>query len=283
MRHYRPSTTNSMARAAAIGRHHWLARGGLALLVMASLTLVWLSKSDSRFIGHIRTTITDGLVPLVAALSTPAEFTHKMNARLDAYLTVYSENERLKKENESLMQWQNIAKQLQAENESLRHLANLKEPAALTYVSARVVGGSGHLYSRAVTLDSGADDGITRYQAVLTHEGLVGRIKDTGKESAQVIAITDINSRIPVVAESSRDKAILTGDNSPYPVLRYLPEETGVHVGERIITASDGGVFPAGLVVGEVKAIEGNTIRIEPYVDFDRMEYVRVVAPPTLP
>lgn len=280
MRHYRTTRITSTARAAAFGRGQWLAKGGLVLLVAASLALVWLSKNDSRVITHIRMTITDGLVPLVEALSTPAQFAEELNARLDAYLNVYAENERLKKENERLVQWQNLAKQLQAENESLRALADLKDAPGLSFVSARVVGGGGQLYSQTVTLDSGTREGVERYQAVMTHEGLVGRIKEVGGGSAQVIAITDINSRIPVVAENSRDKAILTGDNGPMPVLRYLPEETGIHVGERIVTASDGNVFPAGLVVGEVASIDGNTIRIQPYVDFGRLEYVRVVSAP---
>lgn len=278
MRHYRAIHASSSARAAAMGRQGWLVRSGLVLLVMASLTLVWLSKNDHRIVTHIRTTITDGMVPLVAALSAPAEFAQKVSARLDAYLFVYSENERLKKENERLVQWQNLAKQLQAENASLRQLSGLKEADALGYVTARVVGGNGHLYHHQVTLDSGTREGVARYQAVVTHEGLVGRIKDAGQNSAQVIAITDINSRIPVIGELSRDKAILAGNNSPQPVLRYLPQEPALHVGERIITSSNGDVFPAGLVVGEVAAIEGNTIRIQPYVDFSRLEYVRVVA-----
>lgn len=278
MRYYRATSTSSKARAGAVARGHWVARVGLALLVMASLALVWLSKNDSRIVSNVRTTITDGLVPLVSALSAPAEFAQKANARLDAYLTVYNENERLRSENARLVQWQNLATQLQAENESLRQLSGLKEAPALSYVTARVVGSGGHLYNNVVTLDAGNANGVARYQAVLTHEGLVGRVKETGHGSAQVIAITDINSRIPVIAETSRDKAILAGDNSALPVLRYLPEETGIHVGERIITASDGGIFPAGLVVGEVSKIDGNTIRIQPYVNFDRLEYVRVVA-----
>lgn len=275
MRHYR---TTSTARTAAINKNQWLIRGGLALLVSTSLALVWLSKNDSRITTHIRTAITDGLVPVMQALSAPAEFAESVNARLDAYFAVYAENERLKKENARLVQWQNIAQQLKAENSSLRRLAHLKETPALSYVSARTVGGMGHLYSQTITLDSGEDDGVQRFQAVTTHKGLVGRISAVGKESAQVIAITDINSRIPVIGEASRDKAILSGDNGPMPSLRYVPQETGLHVGERIITSSDGNVFPAGLLVGEVDSIEGNQIRVRPYVDFSRLEYVRVVS-----
>lgn len=275
MRHYRTTTT---ARTSAIHKGQWIARGGLVLLVAASLTLIYLSRNDSRITTNIRTTITDGLVPLVAALSMPAEFLDNANARLDAYLSVYAENERLKKENERLVQWQNVAQQLEVENQSLRALAGLKDAPVLSYVSSRVVGGAGHLFSHSITLDSGEREGIKSYQAVMTHEGLVGRIKDVGQMSAQVIAITDINSRIPVMGETSRDKAILSGDNSAMPVLHYLPEETGIHVGERVVTTSDGGVFPSGLVVGEVSSIEGNRIRVKPYVDFGKLEYVRIVA-----
>lgn len=276
MRHYR---TTTHARTAAIARHHWLGRGGLVLLVMASLSLIYLSRNDSRIVANIRTTVTDGLVPLVSTLSAPAKFLERVDARVDALLYVYEENDRLKKENARLVQWQNAARRLESENLSLRALVGLRDAPALRYVSARVAGtATGHLYNRTITLDSGTRDGVRPFQAALTYEGLVGRVKDAGLTSAQVIAVTDINSRIPVIGETSRDKAILSGDNTPLPVLRYLPEETGIHAGERIVTTGDGGVFPAGLVVGEVASIEGNRVRVKPYADFGRLEYVRVVA-----
>ncbi len=275
MRHYH---TRSASRTAALSRHHWMARGGFILLVALAVTLIWLSQADNRIATNIRTTVTDGLVPLVATLSAPADFIERANDKFNGILYLYEENARLQKENARLVQWQNVARQLEAENASLRKLAGLKAATDMHYISARIVGSTAHLYSHTIMLDSGSKEGIEPYQAVLTHEGLVGRIKDMGKSSARVIAITDINSRIPVMGESSRDKAILTGDNSDEPLLAHLPEETGVHVGERIITTSDGGVFPAGLVVGEVTAIDGNRVRVKPYVDFHKLEYVRVVA-----
>ena len=67
---------------------------------------------------------------------------------------------------------------------------------------------------------------------------------DVGRRSARVLLITDFNSRIPVVVESSGDQAILEGDNSPVPSLRFLPLKPGFAIGDRVLTSGRGGLLP---------------------------------------
>ena len=60
----------------------------------------------------------------------------------------------------------------------------------------------------------GENDGLTKGQGVLSHEGLIGRVIDTGKTTARVLLMSDVNSRIPVTIEGSQDRAILAGTNN---------------------------------------------------------------------
>ena len=92
-----------------------------------------------------------------------------------------------------------------------------------------------------------------------------------------MLLITDINSRLPVLIEATRARAILVGDNGDKPKLAFLSAAADVSVGDRIITSGQGGMFPAGLPIGVVASVDGTGVRVSPLVDFDRLEMVRVV------
>ncbi len=149
--------------------------------------------------------------------------------------------------------------------------------ARARFVSARVVADPGGAFVRSKIVNSGRREGVTKGQAVITGAGLAGRIFEAGLHSARVLLITDINSRIPVVVESSRDRAILTGDNGPQPRLAFLASSAQVAKGDRIVTSGQGGLFPEGLPIGTVASVKDGVARVVPLVDFDRMEFVRVV------
>ncbi len=106
---------------------------------------------------------------------------------------------------------------------------------SVSYVTARVIANSGGAYVRTLLINAGIEDHVARGQAAITGEGLVGRLTEVGNRAARVLLITDLNSRIPVMIESSHVNAVLAGDNSERPRLMYL------HVsrrGERSATAS---------------------------------------------
>jgi hypothetical protein len=92
-----------------------------------------------------------------------------------------------------------------------------------------------------------------------------------------VLLLTDLNSRVPVVVEDTRHRGVLAGDNSQQPSLLYLPPDAVVEAGQRIVTSGHGGVFPSGLPVGRISTVGENGVRVEPFVDWDRMEYLRLV------
>jgi len=112
---------------------------------------------------------------------------------------------------------------------------------------------------------------------VLSGEGLVGRVAQVGHHASRIMLITDITSRIPVVLENTRTRAILAGDNTDRPRLIYVPAGTQVSPGDRIVTSGHAGAFPAGISVGVVSSVGDSSIRVQPFVDRGRLEIVRVM------
>ena len=86
----------------------------------------------------------------------------------------------------------------------------------------------------------------------MTGDGLVGRVAELGDHAARILLLTDLNSRVPVVIEETRERAILSGDNTERPALAYLPPDARVSSGQRVVTSGSGGVLPAGLPIGTV-------------------------------
>ena len=112
---------------------------------------------------------------------------------------------------------------------------------------------------------------------VLTEAGLIGRVVRAGRSTARLVLVTDFSSRVPVVLERSRVRAILQGDNGPLPTLQFLAPTARVAIGERVLTSGDGGLLPAGLVVGEVAAVHDGVAQVRPVADWSRLDWVAIL------
>jgi rod shape-determining protein MreC len=245
-------------------------------IFLATMFMV-LGKADVLLFDRLRIVIVDATAPIFEAVSQPITTAAAGVRNIGDMLDVFSENQRLREDNARLLEWQDAAWRLEAENERLRKLVNLAPDGARSEISAQVIANSGGAFARNVLVSAGSRDGVARGQAALTADGLVGRVAEVGERASRILLLTDLNSRIPVVLESTRDRAVMAGDNSDQPYLLYLPASAKVAVGDRIVTGGSGGVFPPGLRVGVVASVEGMTVRIEPYAELPRLDYVRIV------
>ena len=252
-------------------------RAGVVLMVTASLTLMVMGKSGNPAISRLQTSISDAAVPVLAVAASPLNALAGGAQWLSDAVHIYSENIALKNQNAQLMQWQSLAKDMQAENASLRALLNVVPAQKRSYITARVVSDLGGPYAHSALIEGGAPAGIRKDQAVISENGLVGRIVESGERSARVLLLDDINSRVPVITEQSREKSILSGSNGNLPVLSYLAAGSKVAVGERVVTTGDGGIFPSGIPVGVVTAIDRGAVTVQPFVDPAKVEFVSVV------
>jgi len=272
----KPRTGSSVLRL-AVPFKALAQRFAVLFLVLAAFGLMLLSKAETVVVERAVTTISDIAAPIMDVLSRPAA---SLNAAIEtardlAYLR--TENERLRRENARLLAWQDAARRLADQNEALQALLDFKPDPRMNHVSARVIGDAGGAYARSMLLNAGRRDGVAKGQAVVTGDGLVGRIVAAGAWSSRVMLLTDINSRVPVTVESSRNRAILAGDNTNLPRLIFLPANAVVRPGDRIVTSGHGGIFPPGLPAGRVVAVGDSGVRIQPFVRLDRLEFVRAI------
>lgn len=254
-----------------------LQRFAILAMIMASLGLMLLGKADTALMERTRTTVDDAVMPMLDVLSQPASTIAKGVEFIQDLANLHAENARLKAENRALMHWQTVAHHLDNENRALRTQLNFIPDPDPAFITGRVIGDTGGAFVHSMLINAGEDDGVRKGLAVLSEGVLVGRIAEVGTRSARILLMTDINARIPVILEGSRAKAILAGDNSSRPRLDHFSPNLTAEPGDRVITSGDGGAFPPGIPVGVVASVHDSVIRIEPFVQRHRLEYVTIV------
>jgi len=255
----------------------FIGSGHAALIFMLAATLL-LTVSFVRpgIFGGMRASVTDAAAPVLVVLSEPFRQAVVVANSITGMSELRAENAQLRTENMRLREWYQTALMLEAENQSLHALLNVKPQPAHRFITARVIADSGTAFVKSAIVAAGKKDYVQAGQAVLSGDGLVGRIIEAGEISARILLLTDINSRVPVLVEGTRQKAILSGNNTDFPVLKYLPRDSDVREGARVITSGNGGMFMPGLPVGEIAMRDGEPF-VRLYADISRLSHVRIV------
>lgn len=246
------------------------------LLILGAVGVLVIGRVDVASVEQVRAQIVDAAAPILDAVGRPVESFNIGLDRIREIYTVFDENQKLRQERDRLLHWQALARKLETDNRALKGLLNFKAGPATSFIAARVVADPGGAFAHSLILNAGARAGVRKGQAAVTGDGLVGRISGVGARSSRLLLITDLNSRIPVVIESIRTRAVMAGTNTGRPRLIHLPAGAAA-VGDRIVTSGHGGVFPGGLPIGVVTSAADGVIEIQPYVNRERIEYVRVL------
>ena len=261
----------------AVAARHWTQRFAFVLLVTLAFGVMLVGKADTVVISRARTLLIDLIAPIMDAASRPIASARDAADQVQELIALKEENARLAHENQTLLEWQTVGRELQSQNAALRELLKFTPDPRATYVTAPVIADTSSSYVRSLIVLAGESDGAVKGQAAITGVGLVGRVLEVGKRASRVLLLTDISARVPVVIERTRDQAVLAGNNSDNPELRYLPRDVDIKVGDRIVTSGIGGNFPSGLPVGEVVRVANGRILVQLYAQLDRMEYLRLV------
>jgi len=252
-------------------------RFAFLFLILAAFALMLLSKAETSAIEKVSNVVVDIFAPLMDGLSQPAAAISDAVSAVRQLANIHAENDRLRRENARLLAWQETSRRLMAQNQALMSLLEYTPDPRAKYIAARVIGDSGGAFVRSMLINSGRRDGLTKGQAAMTGHGLAGRVTSAGLRSARILLITDINSRVPVIVQASRDRAILAGDNSQLPRLVFLPSNASVNSGDIVVTSGHGGIFPAGLPIGRIIRSDDGVVRVNPFVRFEKLEFVRVI------
>jgi len=248
---------------------------GILVFVMFAVFLLW--RIDSPRVERFRAQVVDAVVPNMEWALVPVTKAADLIEGFQSYARLAEQNQELRRELQRMKAWKEAAVQLEEENARLLDLNNVRLDARLSYVTGRVLTDSGSPFRQSVLLNVGARDGLVDGWAAMDGLGLVGRISGVGDQTARVILLSDSSSRIPVTVQPSGQKSLLSGDNTARPPLEFLDERDTVRPGDRVVSSGDGGVFPAGLLVGSVVAGADGRLRVQLSADYSRLEFLRVL------
>ncbi|MGR3462401.1 MAG: rod shape-determining protein MreC [Roseovarius sp.] len=248
---------------------------GILLVCLMGLFLLW--RIDNPRVERFRAQVVDQVVPSMDWAMAPVTGAVRILRDFQSYQRMYEKNRELRRELQQMKAWKEAALQLEQENARLLDLNNVQLDPRLTYVTGVVMADSGSPFRQSVLLNVGARDGIMEGWAAMDGLGLVGRISGLGQNTARVILLTDTSSRLPVTIQPSGQRALVIGDNSSAPLLDFIENPDQVRPGDRVLSSGDGGVFPAGLAVGQVVADPGGRMRVRIAADYERLEFLRVL------
>lgn len=194
----------------------------------------------------------------------------------------HRENQELSAELERLKMANNQLESRAAEADRLAILLGFHQAHPdVPMVAARVIGASADTVSRTIYINRGEKQGLRRNMAVITPEGVVGKIIEVFPNNAQVLLLTDKEAGVGALLAGSRTQSPVGGTGEPLLLMKYVSNEEPVPIGERVLTSGQDRIFPKDLPVGTVVEIKPGTpfkvVRIKPAAHLERLEEVLVL------
>jgi rod shape-determining protein MreC len=194
----------------------------------------------------------------------------------------FLQNEQLKRERESLQRQVAACSETYLENRRLNDLLNLKEKTPYKLIAAHVIARSADNWSSLVIIDKGTHHGIRRGRAVITAKGLAGRVLEAGRFTAKVLLINDPQVGVSAIVARSRQEGLVVGVLGSRLLMKYLPEDADIRIGDNVITSGLTGAYPKGITIGRVTEVAeefsglGRYASIKPEVNLQALEEVMV-------
>ncbi len=267
-----------------VSRHRRGAVLSSALLV-AFLTLTLQARQDSAPVAFAKRALLMTVAPFIKATAWVGGGARAVWRQYVDLRGVQAENRRLRAELQAFQQRLEGLQEMAQENRRLQAFLEMPVPPTGRPVVARVIGKDATNWFRTLLIDRGSNDGLERNIPVLTPQGLVGRVVEVAPIVARVQLATDPVSSVGALLHRTRVTGIAAGDGGAALRLRYLPLMADVAVGDRVVTSGMGGVFPKGIPLGTVVAVERRSgalfqeAVLDPAVDLSRLEEVTVLVP----
>ena len=256
--------------------------GVLFLQVLGLAMQVKRGNNEARDTRLIRIWAVGALAPFERGLIWMESGTGKIWHNYFYLRGVRAENRQLKEQIEQMRLEQVRLTEDAAQARRLQTLLAFKEQFISKTVAAQVIGSSGSDMSRIVTIDKGENSGIKPDMAVITADGIVGKVLTAYPNLAQVLLISDQSSGVGAILEKTRLQGVLRGTASGEVSLERVMSDEQVAAGETVLTSGGDQIFPKGLPVGTVSKV-GNgkdlflNVRIKPAANLSRLEEVLVL------
>jgi rod shape-determining protein MreC len=226
-----------------------------------------------------------------ALVSPPERLIHGAKLGVGSLWTDYLDLRHVREQNQDL---QNTIDRLRLEQaalledarqgQRLQAIVDFQQKYIYKTVAAQAIGSSGSDQSRVFYIDKGSADGLDRDMAVITADGIVGKLRDVFPHASQVLAINDQISGAGVILETTRIRGILRGNAAGQPQIVGLLADNRIQTGEKVLTAGGDLIFPRGLPVGVVEKVVRDPERdgfidviVKPAAHLDRLDEVLVI------
>lgn len=231
--------------------------GLLIVLVVLALviTTVWFREGERGLIHRARLGVLAVSSPMQAGGEVVTRPVRGLISWASDLGVSRSQLESLRAQNTELRRRVSTLEEARLENVRLKKLAGFAESSISKTVGARVIGRPTNQWEGVITIDRGSADGITSGMPVVGAQGLLGQTVGVTKRAAKVRLITDPKSGVSVMVQSTRAEGIVRGSLEGKLTLDFVSSETTVRAGDVVISSGMGGVYPKGLIVGEVTRV----------------------------
>ncbi len=262
--------------------------GGILLLLAAHMLSSGVKQGDT--LARPEGIVSEVLRPFQAASSRMTRSAGDLFHHYFILGDVARQNERLKEAIDQLNQRQTRMVELELENHRLAELLDLKEAVDLKMVAANVIGSDATGMARTLILSQGGASGIQPGMGVIATGGVVGKLIASSHNASRVMLLNDHNCAVDAFVQRSRVRGIVSGVADDGVIMRYVERTADIKVGDAVVTSGLDGVFPRGLLIGSVSAIERKgpglflNVSIKPAADLRNLEQVLVIVqtPPHL-
>ena len=238
----------------------------LLIVITAQLLLIAYQVRTNRDIPLIRVWAVTAVTPVEQGLEFVRRYTWGFVEDYFVLLNVHSANVKLQRENGQLKIDNNYLKNELATADRARSLSVFEARTPSKTIAARVIGNGTGANSKVVFVDRGSTSGVESGMAVVTPDGIVGKVVDAYPTASLVMLITDPTFAAGVISQKNRVHGTLKGQGHAECLVDYVQNEERVDVGEWFYTSGDDRIFPKGFPVGQVAAVQNGKTFKEIYV-----------------
>lgn len=256
----------------------------LALALLVAFALMTLQvRHDRAALSFARQAILFVVSPFIKVTAVTAGSLGRVWHDYVDLRALREENQRLQQESAILHRRISQLEEYALETQRLQGLLAMRETSRANYLAARIVGKDATNWFKTLLIDRGSQAGLRRNLPVVAPDGLVGRVIEVTPYTAKVQLITDPVSASGGLLQRTRVTGIVSGNLGAGLKVRYLPLLADVAVGDEVVTSGMGGVFPKGIPVGRVVAVERKSgalfqeAVLQPKVDLGRLEEVLIL------
>lgn len=258
-------------------------------LITIAVIMVVLMNLPPRFSEPFKIVLSSTFFPLFGLASTADEASETVRRNLLTRSALIRQNQALQETNRLLQIRLMQGEEAMRENDRLRELLEFERRSSWPLLAARVVGRDPANWWRTIRINRGSEEGLSENQAVITADGLVGRLSSVGLGYSQVTLVGDPECRVSALVRDTQDFGIVGPLQALPPLqqglvqIKYLAETSQVQPGQTVVTSGLGGLFPEGIVIGKI--VDSYSVgyglyteaRLKLAADMNRLEYVWVI------